>query len=175
MFIVYERHVKRVEYLKSQINLIELWECEYNEMTRKDEEFKKFIENEKLEDPINPRDALYGGRTNAYKLHHKCDSNEEIIKYFDYHSLYPTVQKQEEYPVDHPEIITTNFQKNLNNYFGLIKCLILPPRKLLYPVLPLKINNKLIFSLCYLCAKLKCEKCNHSDDERVQLRVHVAQ
>ena len=38
------------------------------------------------------------------------------------------------------------------NYFGLIKAKILPPCGLLPPVLPIKINNKLMFPLCRTCA-----------------------
>ena len=38
------------------------------------------------------------------------------------------------------------------NYFGLIKAKILPPCGLVLPVLPIKINNKLMFSLCRTCA-----------------------
>ena len=38
-------------------------------------------------------------------------------------------------------------------YFGLIKVKILPPQKLLFPMLPLKINGKLMFPLCHTCAE----------------------
>ena len=38
------------------------------------------------------------------------------------------------------------------NYFVHIKAKILPPHGLLLPVLPIKINNKLIFPLCHTCA-----------------------
>ena len=40
-------------------------------------------------------------------------------------------------------------------YFGLMKVKILPPRKLLFPILPIKINGKLMFSLCCTCAENK--------------------
>ena len=38
-------------------------------------------------------------------------------------------------------------------YFGLMKVKILPPQKLLFPILPIKINGKLIFPLCRTCAE----------------------
>ena len=38
-------------------------------------------------------------------------------------------------------------------YFSLMKVKILPPHKLLFPVLPVKINDKLMFSLCCTCAE----------------------
>ena len=44
---------------------------------------------------------------------------------------------------------------------------ILPPRELYHPVLPLKCNGKLMFSLCRTCTQnLQQEPCNHSDEER---------
>ena len=38
-------------------------------------------------------------------------------------------------------------------YFSLMKVKILPPRKLLFPILPIKINGKLMFPLCHTCAE----------------------
>ena len=38
-------------------------------------------------------------------------------------------------------------------YFGLMKVKILPPCKLLFPVLPVKINGKLMFPLCHTCTE----------------------
>ena len=38
------------------------------------------------------------------------------------------------------------------NYFSLIKAKILPPPGLLLPVLPIKVNDKLMFPLCHTCA-----------------------
>ena len=99
------------------------------------------------------------------KLYHKCANNEKI-KYVDFTSLYPYVQKYCEYPLGHPKIITENFSK-IEEYFGIIKCSILPPRGLYLPVLPSKINNKLIFTLCSKCAESQQKICDHSNKERV--------
>jgi hypothetical protein len=66
-----------------------------------------------------------------------------------------------------PEIITENFNENLEMYFGLIHCRIIPPRGLYFPVLPARFNNKLIFTLCRTCAINKqIEKCMHNVKER---------
>ena len=125
-----------------------------------------------ISEPINPRDALFGGRTNALKLHHKCKPDEQI-KYCDFTSLYPYVQKYCRYPIGHPLIITENFD-NINNYFGIIKCKILPPKGLYIPVLPLRINNKLVFTLCKTCAHTNTETCQHSDNERALIGTWVS-
>lgn len=42
-----------------------------------------------------------------------------------------------------------------------------PPQDLFHPVLPAKINNKLLFALCYKCAIENNElECHHTEDER---------
>ncbi|CAB4018178.1 DNA polymerase [Paramuricea clavata] len=82
------------------------------------------------------------------------------------HCLYPWCNKYGEYPVGHPEIITENFQP-ISDYFGLVKCSVLPPRALYHPVLPYRTQGKLMFPLCRTCAdNLQQEPCHHSDAER---------
>ena len=49
---------------------------------------------------------------------------------------------------------------------GLVKCTVLPLRNLLFPVLPVRIEGKLIFPLCLACAKEKQQACNHVETER---------
>ena len=48
----------------------------------------------------------------------------------------------------------------------MIKCKILPPSDIYIPVIPARINNKLIFTLCSKCALEQTSNCNHSTDER---------
>ena len=64
------------------------------------------------------------------------------------------------------EIITENFG-DVSQYFGLVKCTILPPRQLLHPVLPYRVHGKLMFPLCQACVHgLNQEACNHTDEQR---------
>jgi hypothetical protein len=114
---------------------------------------------------VNLRESFFGGRTNNLKFSYECQDNE-VLKYYDFTSLYPYVLVSNEYPVDHPKVISENFDC-INNYFGFIKCKILPPKQLYIPVLPLKISKKLVFPLCPRCVIDKnIESCNHSDEER---------
>ncbi len=78
-----------------------------------------------ISDPLNSRNGLFGNRTNSIKLYHKCSGNEKI-KYNDFTSLYPYVQKYCRYPIGQPKVITENFD-DISNYFGMVKCVILPP------------------------------------------------
>jgi hypothetical protein len=67
----------------------------------------------------------------------------------------------------HPTIITENFeQMDKRPYEGIIKCKVLPPRRLYHPVLPARFNGKLVFALCRTCAEMQLADCNHSDNER---------
>ena len=111
---------------------------------------------------MEPRDALYGGRTEAFTLFQK----DQNISYVDVTSLYPYINKTGKIPIGHPEIVTEGFT-DIQQYEGLIKCKILPPRGLYIPVLPVKMNNKLLFTLCRTCSENQQQKpCQHNDEER---------
>ncbi|XP_035219129.1 uncharacterized protein LOC118192299 [Stegodyphus dumicola] len=152
-------------------NVIEMWEHDEFEMKKKtDEKVKYFLLSHELQDRLNPKDAFFGGRTNAIQLYYEGDA-----KYVDFTSLYPWVNKYCLYPVGHPNIITENFDA-LENYFGIIKCRILPPRGLYLPVLPYRAQNKLMFPLCKTCAELMYQGiCQHSDDERAIIGTWVTE
>ena len=65
--------------------------------------------------------------------------------------------------------------QNIVHYFGIAKADVLAPEKLLHPVLPVKLNEKLLFPLCVRCAEDPVERawhertnlCRHSDEERM--------
>ena len=149
-------------------NLIEMWECKL----KMDKAFQKYYKNDwkrEVVEPLNPRDAFYGGRTNATKLLYKFKEGE-CGKYVDFCSLYPTVQFYKKYPIGHPIKIIKPVKYD-TQWYGFIKCKISPPRELYHPVLPQKINcgksEKLMFPLCVSCAKTKQQKkCHHSENER---------
>lgn len=69
------------------------------------------------------------------------------------------------FPIGHPSYITENFGP-IESYYGLVKCVVLPPRKLYVPVLPANFNGKLVFSLCRTCAEGQIRVCVHSESER---------
>ena len=61
---------------------------------------------------------------------------------------------------------------NFGQFCGLVKCDILPPKNLYFPVLPCKFNGKLIFTLCHSCVFNTQEQhevninCQYLDEER---------
>ena len=69
-----------------------MWECRW----LKFKAYKSAIKNTKdIVEPLNPRDAFYGGRTNASKL----KVQNKILRFIDICNLYPTVQYFDYYPV----------------------------------------------------------------------------
>ena len=162
MHELYEKTLeKKQKLLAMGYELVEMWECQFKKRLKQDEDAKNFVEDIRYVSPLEPRDAFFGGRTNACKLFF-----EGKAMYVDFTSLYPDRNKNEQYPLGHPIIITQNFS-DISSYNGLIKLKILPPRELYHPVLPMKCNGKLMFSLCRTCMQtLQQEQCNHSEEER---------
>ena len=72
------------------------WECEFDKGILADHPELKthpIVEHS----PLNILDAIYGGRTEAIRLHHK-DGDGEIIQYIDIMSLYTYVSKYFKFP-----------------------------------------------------------------------------
>ena len=79
MELLYKDTRRKVKYLKDQgFNVVQKWECELTKERKEDEEMDQFFEEHELVDPLQPRDAFFGGRTNAAKLFHQCQDNEKI-------------------------------------------------------------------------------------------------
>ena len=147
--------------------------------------------------PLNPRDAFYGGRTGNCKTYYEAVESEKI-RYLDVCSLYPWVSlnplpfntyfhfmfvsiqylflllqvcKYGRFPVGHPEVVVGHEACSLidlHNTSGLIKCSVLPPRHLYHPVLPMKMNSKLMFVLCRECGEnMNQDECRHAEEDRI--------
>ena len=158
---------QKIETLRSKGYKVEvIWGCEFRELQKRDDYLEnQSAINKSVVAPLVARDALFGGRTNACKLFAKVENPGDQILYYDVCSLYPWVMKYCAYPIGHPEVILSDF-KDVNEYFGLIKCKVLPPRQLYHPVLPVSVDKKLMFPLCYTCAAKRMVECIHSENER---------
>ena len=74
-----EDTLEKISYLKGKgFHVVEMWECELMKELEHDEDMRRYFEEHELVDPLQPRDAFYGGRTNAAKLLHECQEGEEI-------------------------------------------------------------------------------------------------
>ncbi len=76
---LYEDTVRKVCYLREHgLNVVEMWECDLKKELGEDEKMRSYFEGHDLVDPLEPRDAFFGGRTNAAKLFHECKDQEKI-------------------------------------------------------------------------------------------------
>jgi len=79
----YERTMSRLEQITRAVYQIKVqWECEFEEKT------ELLTHPMVRQTPLCNRDALYGGLTEAMRLHYKVRENE-TIQYVDVMSLYP--------------------------------------------------------------------------------------
>ena len=157
MKCLYEKTLQRDNQIISEgYELITIWSCEFIKTVKQSHDYIKLMNDFHSASPLQPREAFYGGRVDCCKTYYKASDNE-VIKYFDFTSLYPYVNKYGLYPLGHHvRIGPEDWQNNINilNIEGLIKCDVLPPRGLYHPVLPYRHGNKLLFPLCRACVEL---------------------
>ena len=76
---LFEDTIKKVKYLEKQgFEVEQKWECKLVKEMEHNEDMRRYFEEHELVDPLQPRDAFYGGRTNAAKLLYECQDDEEI-------------------------------------------------------------------------------------------------
>ena len=73
----WERRVKDCGY-----KLVTKYECEWTDEVAVDTKIQEHLKHFNLSDPITPRSALYGGRTEAICLH-AVGNETKPIKYID--------------------------------------------------------------------------------------------
>ncbi|XP_036147283.1 uncharacterized protein LOC118647134 [Monomorium pharaonis] len=176
----YERTLTRTWRLQRLgYRVTEKWECDFDREVRENREMQTYFENHALLKlaPLNPREAFYDGRTENIATHYEVKGTEKM-PYVDVCFLYPYVLKTGAFPIGHPDIyigeecgrlIGTAPNFNFDNVEGLVRCKVLPPRDLYHPVLPYRVNGKLIFGLCRSCyetfSTLPCTHDSPSDRE----------
>ena len=145
----------------------------FNKELKQNEELQDLVKNMTWVSPLDPRDAFYGGQTGMAKCYHTAEEGEHSF-YQDFTSLYPTINKYSTYPLGHPQIIVNPESQNIQDYFGIAKVDVLAPEKLLHPVLPVKLNGKLMFPQCVKCVEDQLERpwhkrtslCKYTEEER---------
>ena len=174
---LYEATCDKIRRLqRAGYRVIVEWECQWQQKVKSTPSIQAFLSTLDLVPPLQPRDAFFGGRTGAVALYNKTGPGEKIY-YVDVTSLYPWVNKNADYPVGHPVIISEPANQDLSDYFGLATITILPPRRLYHPVLPVRHGGKLTFPLCMACVREEQPKpmlersalCQHTNQQR-QLR-----
>ena len=82
------------------------------------------------------------------------------------------------FPIKHPQVY---YKDDIPDQVqGLLQCKILPPSRLFHPLLPTRVNGKLVFSLCRTCAEKGTKNdgaiadCTHTDEERALVGTWVS-
>ena len=79
MHDLHQATMQKTLYLKERgFNVVQVWECDVKRELEQNEEVKSYFHNYGLRDPLEPRDAFFGGRTNAAKLFYECEEDEKI-------------------------------------------------------------------------------------------------
>ena len=162
---------KRLEHIRSLgFKVTYIWECEYDELVKNNASLKNFLKDFKPPlKPLDIRESLYGGRVEPIQLYYKTNPGEHI-RYVDFKSLYPYCNFTQEYPSNHPEVITdqSSIDYTLASYnSAIVKATVIPPRKLYIPTLPYRCNDRLKFPLCATCCKKESQtSCTCTDDQR---------
>ena len=171
---VYETTQQRIQQFRELgYHVVEMWECDWSRLKDTSLDIRTYLGALDFTEPLNPRDAFCGGRTNAVKLYHHVTPSQQI-HYIDVTSLYPWVNKTCVYPKGHPSVIFNPGHTDISFYFGLVQCKVLPPRHLYHPVLPYRHESKLLFPLCAACVEQemvkrpldRCAECVHTDEQR---------
>jgi hypothetical protein len=83
---LYQRTMEKKRYLEGQGYIyVGKWECEFDREVRENDTLRNFVQQSEMINPLEPRDAFYGGRTEAFTLFQK----DQDISYVDVTSLYP--------------------------------------------------------------------------------------
>ena len=177
-----EKDRQRLDVIREEVSEVRIyWECEINAMLQEDIEMRQRFKEYLDEGPLNIRSCFMGGRTGPTKLFHKAQPGEKI-SYLDVTSLYPFINYIAKYMVGHPKVHILNEQCDWShpsdNPFpmALMKVLVVPPKEIDVPVLPMKLDDddpRLLFPLCASCAREYPEggvdenyTCEHTERER---------
>jgi hypothetical protein len=72
---LYRETGRRAKALEEQgYTVVSIWEHEFDRLVRQNPQLHQFIQDLDIQDPLNPRDALYGGQTNATRLY--CEEGD---------------------------------------------------------------------------------------------------
>lgn len=152
--------------------VVEMWECEWNELKKSDPEIRTFVEQHPviMKETLDPKKGFYGGRCGNTKKYFNAPEGTEI-RYIDVTSLYPFINKYGKYPIGHPTRKVYPDCPDPREMEGMIDCTVLPPQGLYHPVLPRHLHSKLMNVLCRACGDLAdhegVEECTHSREERM--------
>jgi hypothetical protein len=86
---LYQRTMEKKRYLEGQGYIyVGKWECEFDREVRENDTLRNFVQQSEMINPLEPRDAFYGGRTEAFTLFQK-DQDSVIFSSFSVELAFP--------------------------------------------------------------------------------------
>ncbi|XP_072758699.1 uncharacterized protein [Anoplolepis gracilipes] len=174
----YEHTVAMTSRLRTRgYRVIEKWECDFDHDINENVEKREYLQHHQMLDnePLDPRHSFYGGRTENIVTRYEITKTKKI-RYVDVCSLYPYVLKTGAFPIGHltvyvgeecAELIGISPGYNFDSVEGIVRCRVLSPRNLFHPVLPYRVQGKLLFALCRACCETFSQSaCAHEPSER---------
>jgi hypothetical protein len=80
----YEQTPSRIEHIQRASYHVKIqWECKFDEAKIVEQKPELLVHPIVKHAPLNTRDALYGGRTEAMRLHYKIREGKESVQYCD--------------------------------------------------------------------------------------------
>jgi len=136
----YEQTMARIEQITRPGFLVKIqWKCQFDEAQIPEQKPELLAHRIVKHAPLITRDALYGGRTEAMRLHYEIREEDEPVQFCEVMSLYPYICKYFKFPIGHPIIHVGDACADKEASLkmdGLMKCTIVPPKNLYHPVLP---------------------------------------
>ncbi|EGT56180.1 hypothetical protein CAEBREN_06213 [Caenorhabditis brenneri] len=154
--IVANGHIYKVDaYNKNTREAYEIHGCLWHGCPKCQPIRDKWCKN-KYTRRLNPREGVFGGRTQVFRSITEADE-ETHIDYYDVVSMYPYLNAGgAAYPRGNPEVITGSHLPPANmplQYRGIVFCDCLPAKDAEIGYLPMRSNQKLMFPLCRSCAE----------------------
>jgi len=70
---LYDRTLEKRRYLESEgCTYVGMWECDFKQQLSENKALKVFVGALEIVPPLEPWDAFYGGRTEAFKLYEEA-------------------------------------------------------------------------------------------------------
>ena len=162
-----------------------MWECTYLQEKSLNPDLKYFLSNNFKPRPLyrlRPRTATRSSFTECFALKWlKSQNKDETFYCVDINAMYSYIAMTSKFAIGNYQILVGRdllkiifkdnlfyYENNPNPMVGVMLVNVLAPKTLMFPFLPLRLEDEsTVFTLCSKCAETKSKNnCRHSDSER---------
>ena len=164
---MYQATCRKKELLREAgYTMIEQWDCDFRKELKQNEGLKESVKNMTWVYEMLCMEEELGWQNGTMKQKKRNKFITKISRVCTHPSISMGLTRLG---------IQSLLNQDISQYFGIAKVDVIAPEKLFHPVLPVKINEKLMFLLCKKCAEdqqsLPCYErqntCPHSNEERM--------